>query len=303
MKTVKTVINENDLDSFLKLPKTKYNLKDIGLSESEAAQLFCPIADKAGWNIDSILSTTLQEVEDESIRYIFLRFLLSKKYDILPFDTSDAVSITFADDRCVLVDVPRTITYGYNDPIITPTSTIVLSPIGEVIVPEGHVWVSPTSEMCKGFSTFWDDKAGLLSRNGKVIFPCIMGFLENKDYNDLQLIYKNHEYHYSFEGNLQEMESWLLRSLAFDIEHGRTGVFLFEDIVISVQYYTPRPGIVYLGDRRITSHETNQIVPQSINKNKEELFGILGSMLHRFTTEELMQLAEKANLNNTKEPK
>ena len=303
MKTVKTVINENDLDSFLKSPKTKYNLKHIGISESEATLLFCPIADKAGWNIDSILSTTLQEIEDKKIRNTFRRFLLSKKYNILPFDTSDAVSITFADDRCILVDVPRTITYSYNGPIITPTSTIVLSPIGEVIVPEGRVWVSPTSETSKGFSTFWGDKAGLLSRNGKIIFPCSLGFLENKDYNHLQLIYNNHEYQYSFEGNLQGMESWLLKKLAFDIEHGRTGVFLFEDIVISVQYYTPRPGIVYLGDRWITSHETNQIVPQSINKNKEELFGILGSMLHRFTAEELMQLAGKANLNNTKEPK
>lgn len=191
----RNTINESDLDFFLNDPYTNIEIDEAGISKKEISDLVHSLSDKSHWEIDSILSDQILQINDEQIRNRFRRFLISEKYDILmayPRGGTKKYCIMYADDNCILVLSPRIIR---ENEIIKPTSTIVLSPQGEVKLSEDIVYINENSITCYGFTTLWDDKFGLCSRKGDILLPCVFDSIDNQIYH-LQVSFKGYRYTY-----------------------------------------------------------------------------------------------------------
>ena len=194
--TYKT-IDDSELNLFLIDSETTLALEDADISEKDFSELLYSASEQADWDIDTLLSE-IQRIEDYDLRNLFRRFLISQKYNILaryPRGGTKEYAITFVNDECVLVDCPRVI---IDDELIKPTSTIVLSPTGEIKVPEGEVYINGNSITIHGFNASWNGLQGLYGRRGEMLLPCIFEMVTNNDYeNDHYARYKGIYYRFS----------------------------------------------------------------------------------------------------------
>lgn len=181
--TKETTICEKSIESFLS--EIDYILESEELTEEEALKILRAVSEKAGWNIDSILSETIQEIENGNVRNWYRRFLISEKYGILMKPRGGTTyGITHASDECVLVYSPHI------------PSTIMLTPQGKIKIPEGEVYLNDLLNF-HGFSARWGDKCGLYTSKGTPLFPCIFEYVENSPFfNFAKLRYKGYEYNY-----------------------------------------------------------------------------------------------------------
>ena len=164
----KTTICKNDIERLLLLPFMKNILIHEGMTSEEAYENLCSYSEKGGWEIHTILSETILLVENESIRNYFRRFLISEMYDILmayPRGGTKKYCIMYADDNCILVESPRIIR---DNEIIRPTSTIVLSPEGKVMVQENTVYINENSITKHGITASWNDLYGIYTLEGEM---------------------------------------------------------------------------------------------------------------------------------------
>lgn len=275
MDNKRDTINESDLDFFLNDPYTNIEIDEAGISKKEISDLVHSLSDKAHWEIDSILSDQIPQINDEQIRNRFRRFLISEKYDILtsyPRGGTKKYCIMYADDNCILVRSPRIIR---DNEIIRPTSTIVLSPEGKVMVQENTVYIYENSITKHGFTASWNDLYGLYTLDGEMFLPCIFERIEHKDYeNYLFLRYKGIYYWMRYRVN----------------ELLNSANYRYKDIVLSFQPLEyPMSFLSETKEYKKSSKELSCI----INENSKELYGILDTIFYRLTEEELGREIEK----------
>lgn len=128
------------------------------------------LAEKALWKIDVILKH-INEIEEKDIRNWFRGKLISKRFGIDPYNQYE---IVFVSDDCVLIRCPRRI---YQD--IYQDSVAVLTPQGDIKVQEGEVWINGNSLSPYGFTAWWNNKMGIYTKKGDVLFPCVFEHLSN----------------------------------------------------------------------------------------------------------------------------
>ena len=205
MLTVKkTNILENDLECFLSDSNTIYLIEEEKLSTNVLSATLHTVAQEADWNINSILANTIQDINDEYLKDWFRRFLIAQKYGILPRYPRGGTKqyvIVFSSEGCVLVHCPRHPYTVIDDEDFVPSSTIILSPKGEIIVPENEVWLNEYSLTSHGFTAKWDGKYGIFTSKGNVLFPCIFEDLGNSILADYGCVrYKGFVYLYKLRG-------------------------------------------------------------------------------------------------------
>ena len=272
IKIRRTTILKEDVDRFLHSSLLNNILQEENLSIDGACELFVAISEKAEWDIYSILSTTIQEIENERVRCFFRRFLISEMYNILmnyPRGGTKEYCIVYADDKCILVQSPHIIR---NDIMVKPASTIVLSPKGEILVPEDKVYIYENSITAHGFTSKWNDLYGLYTRDGELFLPCIFEYVSNKYYERyLYLRYKGIYY-------------WLQ--------------YWADPLTISAEYQYKDIVFTIYPEERLPSFlpETNKYqlpieeLESEMAENSKELFDILDTYFHRLSQEELEEI-------------
>ena len=165
-------LSEKELKDFLAkaLSRTYYSRHKNAL----AIQVLTETAETAGWDIDAILRSHMSDVKNEDIRQLFRRFLIAKKYNVRPFDmTQQGVppAIVYASDDCVLINMWNHV-----------TSTKVLSPSGDVLIPEGNVILFPNTISYFGFVArdVATRKMGMYSKSGQEVLPCVFDNVTRK---------------------------------------------------------------------------------------------------------------------------
>ena len=266
----KSAIGKEDIESFLTEIQDVLDQEDI--SREEAFTFLCAISEKCGWEINQILSDTIHEIEKKRVRRYFRRFLISEMYDILmdyPRGGSKEYCIVYADDRCIFVQSPHVIR---NNMIIKPTSTIVLSPKGEIIVPEDTVYIYENSITAHGFTSRWNDLYGLYTMDGEMFLPCIFEYVEHKNSeNYLFLRYKGIYYW------LKYWADPLINSAGYR----------YKDIVLTI---SPQSRLLsFLPETKKYKLPKEQL-KSVMAENSKELFGILDNYFHRLTIEELIEI-------------
>lgn len=205
MLTVKkTNILENDLECFLSDSNTIYLIKEEKLSMNVLSATLHTIAQVADWDINSILANTIQDINDEYLKDWFRRFLIAQKYGILsryPKGGTKQYAIVYSSNECVLVHCPRRPYTVIDDEDFVPSSTVILSPQGEIVVSENVVWLNENSLTSHGFTAKWGGKYGIYTRKGNVLFPCIFEDLGNSILADYGCVrYKGFVYLYKLRG-------------------------------------------------------------------------------------------------------
>ena len=218
IETNKISTCKKDIEFFLLSSLMSYILEIENLSQERVSASLCAVSEKAGWMIDSILSETIQEIENCQVRNWFRRFLISEKYGTLiecPRGGTNKYCIMFASDDCVLVNSPHIIR---NQELIKPTSTIILSPQGEIMVQEGLAWLNERSlSRCHGFTARWKELSGIYSEKGTPLFPCIFDYVQNDEYLHIgKLQYKGCKYQYILAGTASQIERAHLAMFAED---------------------------------------------------------------------------------------
>lgn len=168
--------SEKELKDFLAkaLSRTYYSRHKNALSLEEAIQVLTETAETAGWDIDAILRSHMSDVKNEDIRQLFRRFLIAKKYNVRPFDMTQQgtpPAIVYASDDCVLINMWNRV-----------TSTRVLSPSGEILIPEGSVIFFPNTISNFGFVVMdvATRKMGMYSKSGQEVLPCVFDNVSRK---------------------------------------------------------------------------------------------------------------------------
>lgn len=205
MLTVKrTNILENDLEYFLSDSNTIYLIEEEKLSINVLSATLHTIAQEADWNINSILGNNIQDLKNEYLRNWYRRFLIAQKYDILsryPKGGMKQYAIVYSSDECVLVHCPRRPYTVIDGEDFVPSSTVILSPTGEIIIPENVVWLNENSLTSHGFTAKWNGKYGIFTRKGNVLFPCIFEDMGNSVLADYGCVrYKGSVYLYKLRG-------------------------------------------------------------------------------------------------------
>ena len=295
-RIIRTTINEKDIEDFL---FSRY-IEEENLSQEEVSASLCAVSEKAGWIIDSILSDTIQEIENWQVRNWFRRFLISEKYGVLidyPRGGTNEYCIMFASDDCVLVNSPHIIR---NQELIKATSTIILSPQGEIMVQEGQVWLNERSlSRCHGFTARWKEMFGIYSEKGTPLFPCIFDYVQNDEYLHIGKIqYKGCKYQYILLGTVSQIEKDHLAMMAED--SNRCFCFQSDDKVYQVVCLGfVNDGEIHHGAITIYNQEgedTFSNLPKEeqqrlIEENKDDLRKELCSYHHIFTKDELLTLS------------
>ena len=232
MLTVKkTNILENDLECFLSDSNTIYLIEEEKLSTNVLSATLHTVAQEADWNINSILANTIQDINDEYLKDWFRRFLIAQKYGILPRYPRGGTKqyvIVFSSEGCVLVHCPRHPYTVIDGEDFLPSSTIILSPQGEIIVSENVVWLNENSLTSHGFTAKWNGKYGIFTSKGNVLFPCIFEDLGNSILADYGCVrYKGFLYSYRLRGTFPEVDPET-------IKNDKTIGFCCEDNVYSV---------------------------------------------------------------------
>ncbi len=159
-----------------KLPKEEFadlieNLLDSSLfaksQKSEVTSLVIQNAESANWSIEKILESSIKDIEQEDIRALYRQAVISIMYDVPAeypgYETEKWIA--WADDECVLIQCRNEET--------RVESTIVMSPTGEIKVPEGVFLVYERFVGVLGFPIRGIHGYGLLSSEGDVVLPCI----------------------------------------------------------------------------------------------------------------------------------
>lgn len=213
----KTTISEKDLELFFEDSYIKYCLEKDKIDKDDLLGLYRSVAEQAGWNIDAILSQTIQTIENDSDPLLssdrrdwhWLRgFLISQKYGISnhkPHQRTNEYYVDYASDVCVLIHSPR---INEGQVPVQPESTIILTPQGEIKTPEGKVRIDWRSSGGLGFTAKWDGKYGLYTFRGDVLLPCVFDDLVASMLweRPVKLLYKGFLYNFLVEGKKQEME-------------------------------------------------------------------------------------------------
>ena len=274
-------ITEKDIEKFLLVPRVNRILKKSGLSENEVSTTLHTLAEKTDWVIDTILKETIMDIGDKSLRNEFRRQLLSKKFGIQPRKRGviNEYAIVYSSDECVLVHSPHDIrSQGY----IIETSTIILSPIGEIKVSEGEVYIRVESLSWHGFYAWKSEFMGIYTSKGNVLFPCVFDHLSNPIDWSGDLIYKGFKYHYTLIGNVSNTDIEKISLISPSI------IFVCENKVYLIKYrgynedgYIHRGGYSFSrpnGERDpflgLPSEDRMRLAKQSI----KELFEIIKSI-------------------------
>ena len=229
--TIKDFINKEEIEYFTST--YNYVFKEENISLEEVYKLLCDISYWGGWEIASILSNTIQEIKNAQVRNEFRRFLISERFGIYMYYQPDQYCIMYAWDDCVLV----------NSPGIIKDSTILLSSKGDIIIPEGQVWLNENFGRY-GFTAKWNGLLGIYSKKGQVFLPCIFDECENDYLPKGNLRYKGEEYMYHVYGedtdDLAGQRKW--EDLSTEEKSQSVGIhFFFENRVYEILYFYDYP--------------------------------------------------------------
>lgn len=214
--------SEKDLGSFLHFPQTIAFFEQLKLTTDGVLATFRVIAEESCWNIDSILNEAIQNIEDESLRNVFRRFLISQKYGISPWYCGQQYSVCKVSDNSVLVDTPLQTVPNKECKI---SYTIFLSPQGDIKVPESEkVWVFDTLK--HGFHVVGNGKSGIYTWTGNVLFPCLFDAVDN-GWPAETLEYKGNKYVFTICVTSSEVNPAMFRD-------DKTISFCCEDKVCSI---------------------------------------------------------------------
>jgi len=259
LRVVQESIEEKDLGLFINFMNNPR--KKIDISEKEMADLVHLVSERANGIIDVILSECIQQIDNVQLRNWFRRFLIAKKYAIL-IDYQRGTKecyISYADDNCVFVQSPYQL---INYKTVIPSYTIVLSPIGKVMIPENTVYLFENTRTRHGFTAKWNGLFGLYDRSGEKILPCIFEDIEHKDYESfIYLKYNGIKYRMGYVADLY------IPSVNYH----------YKDMVLSFS-----PADIFITD---------------ITDENKELFEVLDKSYRRLSEEELQ--AELRRQNNS----
>ena len=255
--------------------------------------LYRSVSEQANWNIDAILSETIQTIKDDSDPLLssvrrdwFRSFLISQKYGIpchQPLLHKEDYYVDFASDICVLINSPRVMT---EQMLVRPESTIILTPQGEIKTPEGVVWIDWRRSGGLGFTAKWDGKYGLYTNRGNVLLPCVFDNLVASIFWDypVKLLYKGFLYRFMVEGEKQEME---IGDCNTD-DKPSSIAFVGKKNVFSLAFVGRNEfGIIHPENKALIHEVENPFdklddkTRELAMKNTEELFGIIQS-IHPF---------------------
>lgn len=227
--------------------------------ESVISEIF-DLARQANYDIDIFLKEQISKLPDKNACKKIRKWLISQKYDLsLRYEDASVPYISFADDRCALID--------YNG------STAILFPDGQVKTNFGVVSINANSathwsfiahKMIDGHSTC----SGLYSRDGDEIVPCVFDHVETHiGSNDATVRYKDFDFeiYWATDPNsvLLHRASALFRFINGDV------------IGISAkghsEGYCPCPGVIII-DHNTPKPEVDENVLKSIEIEVIEIF-------------------------------
>lgn len=252
-------ISEKDLDGFVD-NKLIDILKKSNLPKEEVLKALHSLAENARWNIDNILPQ-IDQVENIKVRNWFRRYMISKKFGIQPYQKghSNLYEICYVSDDCVLVSCPD-------------NTSAVLTPQGEIKVPEGKVEINERSLSPYGFNARWNNMLGLYTKKGNVLFPCVFEDLSNPFDLSGSLQYKGFLYWYRIESEVPK---------EFLISPGI--VFACDDKIYSIQFVQyNNDGYIHKGGVSVSREDEDPFVglpydkkEQLAKQNIAELFEII----------------------------
>ena len=293
LTVTKTTISEKDFEQLFESSYIKYFLKKDKIDKDDLFGLYRSVSEQADWNIDAILSETIQTIEDDpdpllssERRDWFRGFLISRKYGILYHEIhphKEDYYVDYASDFCVLINSPRVMK---DQVLVRPESTIILTPHGEIKTPEGKVRIDWLSSEGLGFTAKWDGKYGLYTNRGNVLLPCVFDNLVASVFWDypVKLLYNGFLYRFMVEGEKQEMEIG-----DCDTDDKPSSIaFVGKKNVFSLAFVGRNElGIIHPENKALIHEVENPFdklddkTRELAMKNTEELFGIIKS-IHPF---------------------
>ena len=252
-----------DLRAFLikTLTRGYYYQHQNALPLEEAIQVLSETAGIAGWDIDTILKIHMAEVKNEDIRQLFRRFLIAKKYSVRLFDMTQQgapPAIVYASDDCVLINIWKHV-----------TSTRVLSPTGEILIPEGSVIFFPNTISYFGFVVMdvTTRKMGMYTKSGQEVLPCVFDNVTRKG----ELSYEG----VSFNLHLNDLA---IRAISGETKRDRTIKYIYGNgqvAGIAISHERVAAEIIAPGVRRIIENpEPND--GDKVNSALDKLRVIIG---------------------------
>ncbi len=278
-------LSEKDLDLAIKDANREKKAKKAALLKS--------VAESANWNIDAILSDSIQLIrksdgglnykEAKVLRCDFRKVLIAKKYGISERYNGNVYWVGHATDDCIIIQCEDS------------NTSLILSPTGELLMDEGKVKLNVNSLTNNGYNTHNKHSLGLYSKKGKEILPCIFDEVDNKLDGHLCVTYKNVKY----DCNVIE------DSRSFPPGPGDAQYFAFDGGVVSFSYP------MLLNDRRFVAlgvyvilrekenldlDKRNRIKKENelISKVGEELFEKMAATHHWLSKEEICQLRQES---------
>ncbi len=270
-----TKLSESDL----KLPAILFSQDNMSLLNS--------IAESANWNIDKFLSESTQLIKKSKgeprsydvtrLLNYFRKVLIAKKYGI---DISDKgrskYFVVRATDDCIIIQKKGC------------STSIILSPIGELIMDEGNVFINERSLTPNGYNVKRKSSFGLFSKKCIEILPCIFDCIKNNLDGSLYVVYKNVEFRCMVRYT-EDLSFFLPTRACFAFD---SGIVLFMDPKLShdVKYHNCGVHVRINHHNEIDLREEENI----INKVCDELFAKISLTHHRLTKEEIEQLTRKS---------
>ena len=276
-------ISEKEIDLFLEDLYTQHIVKESKYDVEIISATLRTAAEKADWIIDTILGVTIQSINDGWLKDWFRSYLLSIKFGIQlrhSQGNSPQYVLERANDECALVSSPHRNPKG-----IEASSTIVLSPIGEIKIPEGQVWINP-SVNAYGYTSKWNGLFGLFTWYGDMLFPCVFDYLTNPLLNELwgTLLYKGFLYRYIMKGKREDMNNVDIERIT--TENLSSMAFICDDRVYLIEFmgyntfdYMHKGGIAAFREdaesfNKLSDGEKMELAA----KNIEEFFEIIQSI-------------------------
>lgn len=281
-------ISKSHIDRFMAMSHTKYELQQSELCEENVLNALLSLAEQSGWDIRTMLFGLEQAVPEKGFRNWCRSFLISVMYNILPRyqrGGTKEYSIIYASDDCVFVHSPRIIR---SNELIKPSSTIVLTPQGDIKTPEGRVWIDKASITWHGFTAKWNNLLGIYSRKGDVFLPCVFDDVENSAYLPCgELYYKGFLWKYYQKGRFDQLKKDDILLWANGEDHYH--IFSYGDNLFDLKILGPKIG-------SSTMALPIEKIDMLKEENKKELLDIIGAIHHKYTPKELLQLAEHAKV-------
>ena len=251
--------------------------------EGEVSATLRTVAKKADWIIDTILIETIQSIDDGWLKDWFRSYLLSVKFGIQLRHSKESTPqyvLEKANDECALVNSPHANPKG-----IELSSTIVLSPIGEIKIPEGQVWINP-SVNAYGYTSKWNGMFGLFTWYGDMLFPCVFDYLTNPILIELwgTLLYKGFLYRYILKGKRRDLDNNEIKRITEENLSSMTfvcdnRVYIIEFMGYNIFDYMHKGGIsAFREDTEAFNKLSDEEKIELAAKNVEELFAIIQSI-------------------------